>query len=279
MDYDAEFTKFSVKYPLNPVDVPYINGHVHIKELIGGLAKISLELINTIPGVMHPAHIHTGLASAGGGILIPLNPVIGSLGKSITFIPQTYVSLLQLNAHITVHLSADELGVIVARGDIGINNEIPDEGTNGGGQPPVEDYSKIRLVRVQPNANEITLKNFGTETVNVGVLAITSEFINHMIIGTLPLLEGDWELVAGAEVKFSWILDDSSDVGLYVTLADFANPDDMLDFVQYKSAGNGREAVAVAKGIWGVGDYLDGNPPYEYDGDGTQNGITYWDDF
>ena len=40
--------------------------------------------------------------------------------------------------------------------------------------------------------------------------------------------------------------------------------------------GLGRESVAVTKGIWGMGDFLDGPAPYDYIGDGTQNGVKFW---
>lgn len=67
-------------------------------------------------------------------------------------------------------------------------------------------------------------------------------------------------------------------MGLYSNNS-FSDTTAMLDFFQYGSGGNGREAIAVAKGIWGAGDFL----PYELDhtyayiGTNLENGIAYWD--
>ncbi|MCH8330767.1 MAG: T9SS type A sorting domain-containing protein, partial [Bacteroidetes bacterium] len=47
-------------------------------------------------------------------------------------------------------------------------------------------------------------------------------------------------------------------------------------FVEWGSAGNGRESVAVAKGIWGEGDFISTSPPYQHTGSGAQNGVTFW---
>ncbi|MFV2016800.1 MAG: hypothetical protein ACC656_15315, partial [Candidatus Heimdallarchaeota archaeon] len=280
---------------LNPLDITFINGHVEIKELIGKLAQIKIALINTVPGMEHPVFIHAGMASTGGPVIMQLNPVIGDLGVSYTCVTEEYQNILLLDAHIQVHLSEEQFNVIIAIGDIGVNIDVPGDGTQGHAHPtpPLEgtngtsgevmppkiNYSMIRLVRVHPDRNEITLKNFGETTVNVGPLTISSEFIDRLLIGTLPLLEGDWILESDDEVKFSWLIDDSADLALYQPTPDYNNPDDLIDFVEWKTAGNGREPIAVLKGIWGLGDRLLGNPPYEYDGDGTQQGVDYWDDF
>jgi len=42
------------------------------------------------------------------------------------------------------------------------------------------------------------------------------------------------------------------------------------------SPGNGRESVAVAKGIWGTGDFVDAAGPYSYVGNGTDTGVAFW---
>jgi len=50
----------------------------------------------------------------------------------------------------------------------------------------------------------------------------------------------------------------------------------MVDFMQWGDANNGREAVAVAKGIWEDDAFLSGSGPFVYNGDGSQTGIEPW---
>ncbi len=49
---------------------------------------------------------------------------------------------------------------------------------------------------------------------------------------------------------------DSGEIGLYNGAA-FDNPNDMVDYVEWGSAGHGRSDVAVAAGIWVEGDFVD----------------------
>ncbi|WP_340153682.1 hypothetical protein, partial [uncultured Marivirga sp.] len=84
-------------------------------------------------GGMHPAHIHANSAAIGGGIIYTFNPVNGNTGMSMTDTRDdgdgntfTYNEVLEVDGYVNVHLSADELGTIVAQGDIG-SNELTGE--------------------------------------------------------------------------------------------------------------------------------------------------------
>ncbi len=46
--------------------------------------------------------------------------------------------------------------------------------------------------------------------------------------------------------------------------------------MQWGNAGYVKETVAVAAGLWVVGTFVSVAPPYEYNGDGTQNGVAIW---
>ena len=77
---------------------------------------------------MHPAHIHQNDAVTGGGIAFSFNIVDGDTGMSITQVEAldngvaiTYDEILTYNGYINVHLSASQLGTIVAQGNIGSN--------------------------------------------------------------------------------------------------------------------------------------------------------------
>jgi hypothetical protein len=77
---------------------------------------------------VHPAHIHANTAAEGGAITISLTSVDGATGTSLTEVDAfndgtavSYSDLLGYDGYINVHLSAAELGTIVAQGDIGQN--------------------------------------------------------------------------------------------------------------------------------------------------------------
>lgn len=116
------------EYNLDERAVEGISGSVAFQERLNGNVLAVIELEGTPDGGLHPAHIHMNSFTEGGGILVSLNPVDGSTGRSITDITTTdageaidYEDILTLNGYVNVHLSATNLSTIVAQGDIGIN--------------------------------------------------------------------------------------------------------------------------------------------------------------
>jgi hypothetical protein len=89
---------------------------------------VSIVLSNTLEGFSHPAHIHSNTAAEGGGIAIDLTSVDGDNGISMTNISSlndetqiTFDELVEFDGYINIHLSGDQLGTIVAQGDVGQN--------------------------------------------------------------------------------------------------------------------------------------------------------------
>lgn len=120
-------------YSLNEKAVAGISGAAKFIENSDNSITVELELNNTPAGGVHPAHIHFDNAATGGDVAISLGVVDGTTGMStITFstlndgTPISYTELLDFDGYINVHLSADELGTIVAQGDIG-QNELTGE--------------------------------------------------------------------------------------------------------------------------------------------------------
>ncbi|MGK7390823.1 MAG: CHRD domain-containing protein [Candidatus Cyclobacteriaceae bacterium M2_1C_046] len=116
------------EYTLNSVADPSISGTATFSELDDNTTQIEISLTGTPDGGSHPAHIHANTAAETGDIVISLEPVDGTTGTSTTIIsvkddgtPVTYQELLAFDGYINVHLSADDLGTIVAQGDIGQN--------------------------------------------------------------------------------------------------------------------------------------------------------------
>lgn len=128
-----ELTGMSKMYPLNELAVPGIDGSITFEQRKNGFSLATISLNNTPEGGIHPAHIHANSAVEGGGILVSFTPVDGTTGMSKTTIrsldsgePLTYEQILAMDGYVNVHLSLNQIGVIVAQGDIG-GNELSGE--------------------------------------------------------------------------------------------------------------------------------------------------------
>lgn len=145
---------------------------------------------------------------------------------------------------------------------------------------PVSCCEIPRLTYVDLASNQVTLHNYGSCNVDLTSHQLCSEF-DYETISNMNLISGSLDLAPGADVVVewtTWIPDmTGTDLSLYIPSATFTNPDHMLDFTQWTSFGNGRESVAVAKGIWTVATFVSGVSPYFYIGDGTQDGEPFWD--
>ncbi|UCE92725.1 MAG: hypothetical protein JSV73_07790 [Flavobacteriaceae bacterium] len=123
-----ELSGTEMMYMLDEKDVAGISGMVHFYERNNGETLAKLELMNTPAGGVHPAHIHNNSAIEGGGIAVSLTSVDGTTGMSYTNIAAlddgsaiNYDGLMDFDGYINVHLSPENLAVIVAQGDIGQN--------------------------------------------------------------------------------------------------------------------------------------------------------------
>ena len=123
-----ELTGESIDYALETKDVAGISGMITFYERKDGSALASIELVGTPNGGMHPAHIHENSAAESGPIAFTFNPVVGDTGMSWTDMDSfddgsnlNYAMLDNYDGYVNVHKSAEELDVIVAQGDIGVN--------------------------------------------------------------------------------------------------------------------------------------------------------------
>lgn len=130
-----ELTGESKVYTLGSKDVDGISGTATFEERVNGEALATIDLENTPDGGEHPAHIHMNTAAETGNIVFSFNPVDGTTGMSRTNLDAfddgtafNYEDVLEYDGYINVHLSADDLGTIVAQGDIG-QNELTGEST------------------------------------------------------------------------------------------------------------------------------------------------------
>ncbi len=122
-----------MSYDLGSVDVDGISGTATFYQRVNNETLVKIALENTPEGGSHPAHIHLNTAAEGGGIAVTFNNVDGTTGMSKTNVTSykdadmieigiTYEELLEFDGYINVHMSIDDLGTLVAQGDIGQND-------------------------------------------------------------------------------------------------------------------------------------------------------------
>lgn len=136
----------------------------------------------------------------------------------------------------------------------------------------------LRVENVDVDLKQITITNYGICAEQIGNYRFCSE-LQYGLVSTMTLISGGLNVTAGSSTVIEWSAWTPSaagaDFGLYKEGA-FTSPDAMVDFTQWGTAGNGRESVAVAKGIWGTGDFASGVSPYTYIGNGSDIGVAFW---
>lgn len=139
--------------------------------------------------------------------------------------------------------------------------------------------AQFRIIEVDPAADTVTIKSFDTSTQNIGSYRLCSLFGYRTLSTQTTIINGSLDLAPNAEVTVSasgFLNDTAADLGLYVPSGSFGSAANMVDFTQWGSGGNGREGVAVTKGIWAAGTFVSAAPPYAYTGNGSQNGFQFW---
>jgi hypothetical protein len=133
-DPDPQLTGDTYTYPLASVSDPAINGTVTFSKRDDDKVVVTIQLAGTQAAASYPAHIHANSAAESGGIVLDLTSVNGSDGKSETIVnalndgtPVTYEDLISFDGYVNVHLSDNDLGTLVAQGDIGENELTGDK--------------------------------------------------------------------------------------------------------------------------------------------------------
>lgn len=140
----------------------------------------------------------------------------------------------------------------------------------------LEAQENVRILALDPATNSVTLKNFGDANAPVS----TYWFCNFPNYAQVSDMTAETTLAPGEEINLSSTINFAvadGEFGLYSTNANgFGSSTAMLDYVQWGSANHQRESVAVAAGVWDAGTFVSVAPPFEYTGDGTQNGVANW---
>ncbi|MEO9869074.1 hypothetical protein [Ekhidna sp.] len=152
-------------------------------------------------------------------------------------------------------------------------------GDDDGGTDPAN-LTNVRLLNVDAPNNQVTLKNFGSETADIsGYWFCLKRSYSALEEATTDA--ADLNLDANEEITFTINIDDeASDVSIYNVNGSFGSADALIDFMQFGSSfagSTGREDVAVTKGIWTAGDFLEVGDEYSYTGNGATSGLNTWD--
>lgn len=122
-----ELTTNTITYPLNEVDLTDASGSITFTERVNGEALAVIALTGNPAGGAHPAHIHAGsVATSPGGILFSFTSVTsGTSSTNVDMLddgtPFGYSDVLAVSGYVNVHLSTNNLGYLIAQGNIGAN--------------------------------------------------------------------------------------------------------------------------------------------------------------
>lgn len=135
----------------------------------------------------------------------------------------------------------------------------------------------INEVKYGGTSDTVELKNIGTTTINTAGwwfchLFSYSQFNSANASGNLNMAPGSIVYLTGISLN-----NNASDLGIYSSSA-FSSATAMQDFVQWGTGGQGRESVAVMKGIWTAGQFVPtvSNPNNSIENNGCGNTPGNW---
>ena len=140
---------------------------------------------------------------------------------------------------------------------------------------PLAAQENVRILKADPNTNSITLKNFGdaTATISDYWFCVRPSYAQLSSMTAVTTLAPGEEIDIPSSINFPVA---SGEFALYSS-SSFSSSAAMLDFLQWGTgASSSRESVAVAAGLWVADTFISVSPPFEYTGDGTQNGVANW---
>ena len=150
---------------------------------------------------------------------------------------------------------------------------------DGNGDPGPAN-GNVRLLEVDAQNDEVTLRNFGGTEVDISGYWFCLQR-GYQAFNAVTNNGDDLVLAPDETIVFSiTVADAASDVAIYDRGGSFASAEALVDFMQFGASfagGAGREDVAVAKGAWAAGDFVEGVNVFNYTGDGSTTGVDTWD--
>ncbi len=124
--------------------------------------------------------------------------------------------------------------------------------------PPA--LAQVRINEVDYEDNWVEFFNESTSEVDVSSWQICSDF-QYSALSDLSIISGSTTIPAGEFLVVEWSVlpTDAGNIGLYVN-SDFGDPNDLVDYMEYKAGGQARESVAVDAGEWDAGEFAPDAP-------------------
>jgi len=199
-DDDDNTTGNSVSYDLVEKSDSGVSGDIEFTELESGEIQAEISLSGTADGDTHPAHVHMNSAALGGDIVISLTPVAGATGSSVTIFGQddngntiSFSQIENLDAYVNIHESEAELNIIIAQGDIGVNQFTGESKTYELEERAVDGISGNVIFRERMSGNalaEITLDGTPDGAVHPAHIHMNSAAESGDILLSLTSVDG-----------------------------------------------------------------------------------------
>ncbi len=138
--------------------------------------------------------------------------------------------------------------------------------------------ARIRSKNVNPAAGTLTIKNvagFAYDYTNF-MISINA---NYFKLADLIIMQGALNAGIDEEIEFSGLtIPAAASIALWYPSTFPGSPAaaDLVDFMQFGSAGHEYESIAAIAGLWTAGEYVMGSPPYMHMGGPNDEGASYW---
>ena len=138
---------------------------------------------------------------------------------------------------------------------------------------PASCCTRLRLTEVDPVAKTLTVLNVSECEGGFAGQKVSS---NGVEVDLVDLLPADTTIGPGATMSLVWPNWPDNAEGGDLTLFDQSGPYD--DYVQWRTANNSGQVLADLYGLWESGTFVDGLPPYVYEGNPyvAEYGEAYW---
>jgi hypothetical protein len=143
----------------------------------------------------------------------------------------------------------------------------------------VQSFAQVRITQVDPTSNVVTIHNFGGATVDISSYFFCQWPSYFQVSFMAAPISGSTTLISGADVTITSSVNfgiANGEFGLYSTSGGGTFNSGMVDYLEWGTSGHFREGLAVSLGLWATGTTITAPAPYEYTGNGSQNGVAFW---